>query len=123
MDKKYWLVCITLPRKDLEGKDSAPLFKFYRVSTTDPFEVTVPLNTVAFGFVETEETEEQMLEKMVSFNLENNEIASQFCLMTVVETLYVIGKLIKLPNGSQYILNSRLGTATYYMEGRTIPID
>ena len=123
MDKKYWLVCVMLPQKDLEDKDSAPLFEFYRVSTTDPFEVTVPLNTVAFGFVKTEETEEQLLERMVSFNLENNEIASQFCLMTVVETLYVIGKLIKLPNGSQYILNSRLGTATYYMEGRTIPID
>lgn len=119
MDKKYWLVCITLPKQNNEGM---PEYKFYRVSTDDYLSVTVPLNTIAYGFVKSDESEEELLKNMVTLQFSNNEIYSEIGAITILDKIFVPCKLIKLDNGKKVIFNKEVGCIVDCND-HVIPVD
>ncbi len=122
MNKKFWLVCITASPW-VEGKEpTPPCYRLFRVSTNNYFDVTVPLNTLAYGFIETDESEEEVLSKIVSLNSNRTDMISKFdILSSVMDKLYVPGQVLTLPNGNKIIINADLGTAVMCTE-KTIPI-
>ena len=92
------------------------------MSTNNYFDVTVPLNTLAYGFIETDESEEEVLSKIVSLNSNRTDMISKFdILSSVMDKLYVPGQVLTLPNGNKIIINADLGTAVMCTE-KTIPI-
>lgn len=114
MEKRFWLICIVAPKNIRTESEMIPKYKLYRVSTNDPDSVTVPLNTIAFGFVETDMTESEVLKELSIIKFTKRDL-----IISVAEKTYILGELIAESQGIKYVWNSELNY-TFSFSGEQI---
>lgn len=114
MDKRFWLICVTIPRNRKE-EEVIPIYQLYRVSTDDPDSVTVPLNTIAFGFLESNQGENEVLSQLGVFKVKN-----AYAVVGTGKT-YVLGKVIEDDKGQKLIYNHELDCALAITNEEIIP--
>lgn len=116
MDKRFWLICITIPRNSY-AEEIIPKYQLYRVSTDNPDSVTVPLNTLAFGFYESNDSKEEILKSLVVLKIKNDYT------VTGCEKTYVPGKVVNDDKGRKLIYNKELDCSITITDDRIIPYD
>ena len=114
-EKRFWLICVTIPMNRRKEDEVIPKYQLYRVSTDDPGSVTVPINTVAFGFLESDKSEEEILSRLGVFKV-NNSYG-----ITGTGKTYVPGNVIKDKEGHELIFNRELRCAFMITSDNIIP--